>query len=83
MPGKDGTGPMGLGALTGRGLGVCQEAKSATIGLENGPRVGRRAYGKGIFSSDIHSDTRKELLLERKKILKNQLNVIDRQLDKE
>ncbi|WP_147819459.1 DUF5320 domain-containing protein [Salidesulfovibrio onnuriiensis] len=33
MPGRDGTGPMGMGSRTGRGLGVCTGA--------NAPRRGR------------------------------------------
>jgi hypothetical protein len=27
MPGKDGKGPLGLGAMTGRGLGICAGMK--------------------------------------------------------
>lgn len=36
MPGFDGTGPMGVGPTTGRGLGPCNNANS-----------GRPAYGRG------------------------------------
>lgn len=82
MPGKDGKGPMGLGALTGRGLGVCKEAKSASIGLGNVPRVGRCAFGKGLFLKIIDSETRNELLRERRSILEKQLEVIDSELNK-
>jgi len=36
MPGKDGTGPLGRGALSGRGLGICKEADAS-----------REVYGSG------------------------------------
>ncbi len=32
MPRRDGTGPMGQGALTGRALGVCSDSKIAKYG---------------------------------------------------
>lgn len=37
MPGRDGTGPMGRGAATGRGLGFC-----------TGAYAGRHAVGAGL-----------------------------------
>ncbi len=40
MPGLDGTGPMGQGAMTGRGMGNCQ-------GNSNMQRLGV-GYGKGV-----------------------------------
>ena len=49
MPGGDGTGPMGLGRMTGRGTGYC--SGSTTPGYEN-PMPGRgwglgRGRGRG------------------------------------
>ena len=45
MPRRDGTGPDGNGAGTGRGIGPCNGNKDAGIpGL--GRRCGRRKYGR-------------------------------------
>lgn len=43
MPGGDGTGPMGMGAMTGRGLGYC--AGYAQPGFATGPG---RGFGYGF-----------------------------------
>ncbi len=40
MPGRDGSGPMGAGPRTGRGMGFCQGY--------TGNRVGRRGCGFGF-----------------------------------
>ena len=39
MPGLDGTGPMGRGAMTGRGMGNCQGNNTQRLGV---------GYGKGM-----------------------------------
>ncbi len=52
MPGLNGTGPMGMGSRTGRGLGVCSE--SSTDGYVNAVggfgygRRGSRSFGGGL-----------------------------------
>lgn len=45
MPGRNGTGPMGRGAVTGRGMGNCLKAESGMA------RLGRRAMGRGFWCS--------------------------------
>jgi hypothetical protein len=48
MPGRDRTGPLGLGARSGRGLGMCVTGVNA---LRFGPRAGRvlcRGAGIGL-----------------------------------
>jgi hypothetical protein len=49
MPGLSGTGPMGKGPKTGRGLGPCKSsAKSGFIsGSPRGRGLGRRGMGLG------------------------------------
>jgi len=42
MPFGDGTGPLGQGSMTGRGLGYC--SGSNRPGYASGPRLGRRAW---------------------------------------
>lgn len=41
MPGRDGTGPMGMGTMTGRGAGYC-------AGFA-GPSFMNRVFGRGFF----------------------------------
>jgi hypothetical protein len=58
MPGRDGTGPMGAGAMSGRGLGPCtgvnRTAYGAGFGAGPGAGLGfgcRRGFGRlgGFF----------------------------------
>jgi len=50
MPGFDGTGPMGAGSMTGRGLGNCISAGSRIRpGTGRGMGLGfRRGFGRGM-----------------------------------
>jgi len=64
MPGQDGTGPLGLGPLTGRGLGPCGCGMRRGFG---------RGYGRGF-------GFRRQVTLtkgEEKKILEAELKEID------
>lgn len=71
MPGRDGTGPIGAGSMTGRGKGFCTGADAVRYGAGFGMRsvpVCKLGVGE------------KELLLEQKNILRKRLEVIDMQL---
>jgi hypothetical protein len=53
MPGRDGTGPMGLGPMTGRGAGYCGGRNAAQgagrgrgLGFRGGRGAGRGGYGR-------------------------------------
>jgi len=88
MPGMDGTGPMGIGPMTGKGLGICTNTNAARYGAGFGMGLGffcRRGFGSGIgrgFAvSPISSKTQKELLLEQKNLLQQRIQVIDEQLE--
>ena len=64
MPGQDGTGPLGLGSLTGRGLGLCGGGM-------------RRGFGRGCgrgFGFRRQVTLTKE---EEKKILEAELKEVD------
>ncbi|MEQ8237084.1 MAG: DUF5320 domain-containing protein [Syntrophomonadaceae bacterium] len=111
MPGGNGTGPMGYGAVTGRGMGKCMGAESGIA------RLGRRAMGRGFWCSGIGANaarygaglvgrgmgmamglgrsfgrgfeaqrpdpqTEKEILQNQKNLLEEQLQYINRQLEK-
>jgi len=47
MPGRDGTGPRGLGSMTGRGLGYCTGVNAPMVGFGYGRGFGR-GYGRGF-----------------------------------
>lgn len=69
MPGRDGTGPIGAGPITGRGLGFCTGA-----GFGFGCR-----RGFGIIQTS--QKTQKEMLQEQKNLLETRLKIIDNQLE--
>jgi hypothetical protein len=90
MPGRDGTGPMGYGAMTGRGMGVCAGATGFRYGTGFGMGYGcRRGFGRGFgrgygWNASPNLDaprTDKEFLEEQKEFLKSRLDSIDKQLD--
>lgn len=84
MSRRDGTGPMGMGAMTGRGMGLCNLAKvvgaigGLGLGLGLGRRRGARRNG---FNTTINPENQKDLLKEQKSILENRLNVLNHQLN--
>lgn len=94
MPRGDGTGPMGVGSMTGRGLGTCVGANTAKYGAGFGMRLGlacRRGfgrgfgrglgYGRGFTANQDPSKTQEELLKEEKDFLQSQLEIVDKQLE--
>jgi len=86
MPRRDGTGPMGAGSMTGRGLGLCTVKYGAGLGMGLGlglacRRGFGRGFGRGSAINRISTKTQKELLNEQKAMLQNRLEVIDKQLE--
>jgi len=47
MPNKDGTGPQGKGAKTGRGTGNCKDAESSQNGFRRNSCIGPRRCSRG------------------------------------
>ncbi len=89
MPRRDGTGPLGAGAMTGRGLGLCTGANAVKYGVGLGVGLGlgfacRRGFGRGLgrgFANSLNSsETQKELLSKQKTLLQERLEVVDEQL---
>ncbi len=87
MPRRDGTGPMGAGSMTGRGLGLCTGANTVKYGAGLGMGLGLglacrrgfgRGFGRGFAVNQNSSRTQKELLQEQKNVLKSRLDVIDK-----
>ena len=84
MPGRDGTGPLGIGARTGRGLGCCVVSDQYNAGLGLGLGCGR-GFGRGnryyaIPASGTESS--KELLQAQKELLERRLDIVNKQLEK-
>lgn len=87
MPRRDGTGPLGAGPVTGRGMGYC----AGWAGYESGfrPRFGcgfGRGFGlgySGVFaanSAPTDPGFQKELLEQQKTILQERVKLIEKQL---
>jgi len=97
MPGLNGTGPMGDGQQTGRGLGACKGSQNFVNQNMNTRPAGRgngrgRGFGGGQgFGRGCHfgrtdmqlSDRDEQQELEKQKeILQNQLNNVNQMLNK-
>lgn len=75
MPGGDGTGPLGQGPLTGRGLGPCGR------GLAVRRRFGGRSYRYPIAQQiTLTKQEQKKILEEEKKELELELKAIQEKL---
>ncbi|WP_080632372.1 DUF5320 domain-containing protein [Desulfitobacterium hafniense] len=88
MPGRDGTGPSGVGSMSGRGFGLCSGANGAQPGLGRMGLPGRAprrgfgsGYGSGFAVSAASSKTQRELLQEHRDRLQNRIASIDKQLE--
>lgn len=88
MAGRDGTGPFGTGAGTGRGLGPCGVNEGIRYGL--GARMGsgiRRGQGfnsnagRGFGMNGGLSKSQKTFLHEEKSMLQERLKDIDKELE--
>lgn len=88
MPRYDGKGPMGHGAKTGRGLGVCngEEVNNSdelkqNLGLGLGLGLGHRGGRKGGGFRRNVSVSSQEFLKEQKEILQRKLDLINEKLE--
>lgn len=90
MPGRDGTGPSGLGAMTGRGLGFCSGVGVGRYGSGFGAGYGRGlgfglGYGcrRGRFFNIAPSESmEKEILSAERDYLEARLSTIKEHLDR-
>jgi len=86
MPKKDGTGPMGLGTKTGRGLGICNEDNTKTDFAFQGIRAGRgrkcrSGFGCGFGAERYSAENKKNVLKQKKEALQNKMDLLDRQIN--
>ena len=86
LPGKDGTGPMGVGTMTGKGMGPCTYTSPVRQGFGMGLGFGCRHGFRGGFSRGFTFQqglSQKELLKEQKEHLQRRIELIDKQLASE
>ena len=76
MPRRDGTGPIGIGSLSGKGFGIC-----AGLGVGYGLGLGIKRGFRRNFSPDAIEKSQRELLIEQKGLLERRLDVINKQID--
>ena len=97
MPRRDGTGPMGMGQMTGRGLGFCGNGfygRRNCYGMGFGRRGFGPGYGAGYGYGPGYSEgygfgpgyfrqdiTEKEFLKNQKEFLESQIKLIERELE--
>jgi len=85
MPRKDGTGPIGRGTMTGRGLGFCTGVNAdrygAGLGRGIGLGYGCRRGSEGRYNGQLSGLTDKQLLTEQKELLQKRLDAISKQLE--
>jgi hypothetical protein len=90
MPGRDGMGPQGMGAMTGRGLGVCRGANPTVYGQGRGRgfRAGNRFNNQnsGSFSNTTElglemEEMPEDILKAQKKELLKRVELINQQLN--
>ena len=90
MPGRDGTGPMGQGALSGRGQGRCTSREQLQHGLGYkqcfGLGCGRKFaqnFNRDFYNNQLSTKTKKDILVERQAQLTQQLDLINKQIAEE
>ena len=76
MPRKDGTGPMGQGPKTGKGMGNCGGDKGLGWGRGHGCGCGGGYFGRMFYTKE----ERNELLKDRKETLENELKAVNEEL---
>ena len=78
MPNRDATGPMGMGALTGRGMGPCNEGTGRRyFGFQRRGFTGRRGRRMGMGQGAYFVDDS----LDEIETLKNRIAELEEKID--
>ena len=82
MPGFDGTGPMGLGPMTGGGRGYCavslpQSSPAFMAGIAYGPHAGRWVAPYFRIAPSVTAEEELNFLRDQAQVLKEHLGRID------
>ena len=81
MPQRNGTGPLGLGAMTGRGHGGCMAMEDVKQSYGLGCGLGRRkGFDRGFYDGNGIQASSKELLEGQKAVFEKRIAVINNQL---
>lgn len=86
MPGRNGTGPAGVGPMTGKGMGLCHSTDVRYNGIRCGMGFGHhrghgRGLGLGLGAPAQTVEISKERLLAYREALSNRISSIDKQLE--
>lgn len=92
MPGKNQTGPVGLGPLTGRRMGNCAGNTNSELnngfgrGMRNGNgrgfnRNSGRGFGRKFAYSDNRNFSNKEAIESEMNVVKEQLSFLEKKLE--
>ncbi len=86
MPGRNQTGPVGLGPLTGRRMGNCAGSTNSELNNSFGFGRGmRNGNGRGLGRSNTYSETQKfsnkETIENEVKMLREQLSILEQKLE--
>jgi hypothetical protein len=80
MPGRDGTGPLGRGPLTGRGLGPCGRGLAFRRGFGRGFGW-RRFFDEPVFEPiTLTKEEQKKILEEELKEIETEKEAIEKRL---
>lgn len=96
MPARDRTGPLGLGSMTGRGMGLCNpHSRNVGFGRFSGGRGNRRRFFRRRpffndyieesdiydYRSNIRPETEKEVLKEQIKRMKTDIEYMTKRME--
>jgi hypothetical protein len=85
MPGFDGTGPMGVGPMTGGGRGYCAvllpRSSTATVGgITYGPRAGRWVAPYYAIAPGVTAEEEFNFLKSRVQVLREELKELENRI---
>ncbi len=87
MPRGNGTGPNGMGSMTGRGLGYCSGDKTPGFAKNFGGGMGRgRGFGRGFrmqnFNAPVNTQQDEKAFLEQNlELLKSRVDMIQSRIN--
>lgn len=83
MPGRNGTGPLGMGPMTGRGMGLCRTGRRPRMGLGfgYGRGMGRYASYNDYPVEPMTPETERATLEDERAMLEARLREIENRLN--
>lgn len=81
MPRQNGTGPMGMGPMSGRGMGPCGGGMTYGRGRGGGRGFGWRRFWGYYPAPSVNKKEEVELLTEETQILEDELKAVKARLE--